>query len=184
MVKIVEFAKKMKRMIEPRGGHNLERSRFMAALALILSLSFFLVSCGTDDIDISQYGDRMVTISGAAEEEVTLTIADLKAMDCITRSAESTSDKIGRVKATGPTLETVLSRYGIHQKDLKHIRIYATDGYDVKIGSEVLAEDTVILAFGIDGEPLDSESAPLRIVIPGSDSAYWIRMVERIELTE
>lgn len=153
-------------------------------MILILTISLVLVSCGTDDIDISEYADRTITISGVVDEDVSLTIADLKAMDCVTKSAESTSDKIGKVKATGPTLETVLSQYGIHQKDLKRIKIYAKDDYDVKIGSNVLTEDTIILAFGIDGKPLDGESAPLRIVIPGSDSAYWIRMVERIELTE
>ena len=33
----------------------------------------------------------------------------------------------------------------------------------------------------IDGEPLDEESAPCRIIIPKSDSAYWIRLLDKIE---
>lgn len=152
--------------------------------ALMVALCAMITACGTDDIDISGYENEAITLSGITDQDVSLTIADLKAMDCITKSAESTSDKIGKVKATGPTLETVLSQYGMSQSDLKSIKIYARDDYDVKISSDVLGEDTVILAFGIDGKPLDEESAPLRIVIPGSDSAYWIRMVERIELTE
>lgn len=152
--------------------------------ALMVALCAMITACGTDDIDISGYENEAITLSGITDQDVSLTIADLKAMDCITKSAESTSDKIGKVKATGPTLETVLSKYGMSQSDLKSIKIYARDDYDVKISSDVLGEDTVMLAFGIDGKPLDEESAPLRIVIPGSDSAYWIRMVERIELTE
>ena len=152
--------------------------------ALMVALCAMFTACGADDIDISGYENEAITLSGITDQDVSLTIADLKAMDCITKSAESTSDKIGKVKATGPTLETVLSQYGMSQSDLKSIKIYARDDYDVKISSDVLGEDTVILAFGIDGKPLDEESAPLRIVIPGSDSAYWIRMVERIELTE
>ena len=152
--------------------------------ALMVALCAMITGCGTDDIDISGYENEAITLSGITDQDVSLTIADLKAMDCITKSAESTSDKIGKVKATGPTLETVLSQYGMSQSDIKSIKIYARDDYDVKISNDVLGEDTVILAFGIDGKPLDEESAPLRIVIPGSDSAYWIRMVERIELTE
>jgi len=38
-----------------------------------------------------------------------------------------------------------------------------------------------MLAFGIDGQPLDEDSAPVRIIIPESDSAYWTRMVNRIK---
>ena len=45
----------------------------------------------------------------------------------------------------------------------------------------MLDEKEMILAFGMDGMPLDEEDKPVRIIIPESDSAYWIRMVEKIE---
>ena len=48
--------------------------------------------------------------------------------------------------------------------------------------SEYLMEHDIILAFGIDGQPLDEESIPCRIIIPKSDSAYWVRMLKRIEI--
>ena len=54
----------------------------------------------------------------------------------------------------------------------------------MKLDSRVLADNDVILAFGIDGQPLGEEDAPVRIIIPQSDSAYWVRMVERIELED
>ena len=148
--------------------------------AMALALLLVLAGCGTDDIDISGYADETVAFSGVKEEDCGLTIADLKGMDCITREAESTSDKIGRVKATGPTLDTVLRRFGHTQEEVNAIHVTARDGYDVKIGSDVLASEEIILAFGIDGKPLDEEAAPVRIVIPDSDSAYWIRQVEGI----
>ena len=37
-------------------------------------------------------------------------------------------------------------------------------------------------AFGIDGEPLNEEDAPCRIIKPESDSAYWLRMLDRIDV--
>lgn len=152
--------------------------------ALMVALCAMITACGTDDIDISGYENEAITLSGITDQDVSLTIADLKAMDCITKSAESTSDKIGKVKATGPTLETVLSQFGSSQTDFEKVHIIANDGYDIKLNRDFLEENKeIILAFGIDAKPLDSESAPVRLIIPDSDSAYWIRMVERIELT-
>ena len=156
-----------------------------ALLVLILGLASLCMSgCGVDDIDISGYADETIALSGITDDDITLTIADLKEMDCVTVKTESTSDKIGKVRATGPTLDTVLSQFGMSQKDIEKVRVYGKDKYDVKLDSRVLADNDVILAFGIDGQPLGEEDAPVRIIIPQSDSAYWVRMVERIELED
>ena len=161
------------------------RPAAIAALLLILAMaSLCMTGCGTDDIDISGYADETITLTGITDDDITLTIADLKEMDCVTVKTESTSDKIGQVRATGPTLDTVLAQFGMSQADVDKIRIYGKDQYDVKFGREVLDDNDVILAFGIDGEPLGEEDAPVRIIIPQSDSAYWVRMVEKIELED
>lgn len=166
------------------GKNKVRKSRIITAIsiAIMISSCVCMTSCGTDDIDISGYQDETVTISGVVDKDIRLTIKDLKELECITRSAESTSDKIGKVKATGPTLDTVLKSFGSAQTDFDSIRIYASDGYDIKLNSDFLSKNAeIIIAFGIDGKPLDAENAPLRLIIPGSDSAYWIRMIDRIE---
>lgn len=124
------------------------------------------------------------TAGHGGEDAATLSIAELKAMDCVTVTTESTSDKIGRVRATGPTLDTVLQSLGTSQAQVKKLKIYARDDYDVTFGPEVLEGNDIILAFGIDGEPLEADSVPIRVIIPQSDSAYWIRMVDRIEIQQ
>lgn len=149
----------------------------LTALTIMLLLS----GCGTDDIDISGYENASITLSGISDKEETVTIADLKAMECITKKTHSTSDKIGEVKATGPLLETLLEGYGVSQTDYSKIKIYGEDGYDITLREKFLSENDILLAFGIDGQPLDQEAVPLRIIIPESDSAYWIRMVTKIE---
>ena len=106
---------------------------------------------------------------------------DLKAMDCVTVSTESTSDKIGVVRATGPKLETVLAKQGVDLEDVSKITFHGKDKYDYSLKSDYIMEHDIILAFGIDGEPLDEESAPCRIIIPKSDSAYWLRLLDRID---
>lgn len=150
-------------------------------VALIVSFGIVLSSCGTDDIDISSYADQKIVLSGILDEDVIVTIADLKAMECKTLKTNSTSDKIGDVRATGPELDTVLGEYGVSKADFAKIVIYGSDEYDVKLQNDYITANDIYLAFGIDGEPLDEESAPCRIIIPESDSAYWTRMVNRIE---
>ena len=59
--------------------------------------------------------------------------------------------------------------------------IYGSDEYDVKLLNDYITEHDIFLVIGIDGDPLDEESIPCRIIIPESDSAYWVRMVTAIE---
>ncbi|MBQ9014656.1 MAG: molybdopterin-dependent oxidoreductase [Firmicutes bacterium] len=154
-----------------------------AALALILGFASLCMSgCGADDIDISGYADETITLTGITDDDITLTVADLKEMDCVTVKTESTSDKIGKVRATGPTLDTVLRQFGMSQEQIDSVRVFARDEYDAKLDRRVLESNDIILAFGIDGAPLGEEDAPLRIIIPESDSAYWVRMVQRLEI--
>lgn len=158
--------------------------RLLAGILLAAGLCLMTAGCGTDDIDISGYEDQTILLTGVGDEDIRVSVGELKGLDCITKKTKSTSDKIGTVRATGPTLETLLAGHGSSQKDWSSIRIWGRDGYDAKISGRILAEDDIILAFGIDGKPLDEESAPVRIIIPESDSAYWIRMVEKIEFVK
>ena len=140
-----------------------------------------MAGCGTDDIDISGYGEEKIVLSGLQQEDVEVTIRELAAMDCKTVKTHSTSDKIGEVRATGVELGTLLEQYGLSKEDISSLRFYGIDEYDVPLTREYIMEHDIYLAFGINGEPLDKESAPCRVIIPESDSAYWIRMVNRIE---
>lgn len=154
---------------------------FVFISLLCLMMAAVLSSCGADDIDISGYSDEQIELTGLSDEPVIVTPADLKAMDCKTLKTESTSDKIGKVRATGPELDTVLGAYGASKADFSKIIINGSDEYDVKLLNDYITEHDIYLAIGIDGEPLDEESIPCRIIIPKSDSAYWVRMVKSIE---
>lgn len=158
----------------------MKKRLFMLAAVLVFAVCTF-TGCGTDDIDISSYKDAQLILAGVQEEDIVLTVEDLKAMDCKTIKAESTSDKIGEVKATGPWLDTVLEEYGCSQADFTKIKFYGADEYDANLYKEYLSEHPIMLAYGLNGQPLDEETAPIRIIIKDSDSAYWVRMVTKIE---
>lgn len=157
------------------------RKKIFALMAVIIMSLTVMTGCGTDDIDISGYDDMTLTLTGVEDEDIVLTVADLKEMKCKTIKTESTSDKIGEVKATGPWLDTVLEQYGCTQADFKSIKFYGSDEYDAKLYTEYLAEHPIMLAYGINGEPLDEGTKPVRVIIRDSDSAYWVRMVTKIE---
>lgn len=157
------------------------KQKVLAVVILLVMTLVITTGCGTDDIDISGYADEEIVLAGIADEDVVITIADLKALDCVTVKTESTSDKIGVVRATGPTLETVLAQQGVSMEDISKITFHGKDKYDYSLKNDYIMEHDIILAFGIDGAPLDEESAPCRIIIPKSDSAYWLRLLDRIE---
>lgn len=153
-----------------------------ATLILIFAVFCMTVTgCGVDQIDISEYPDANIVVEGVSEKEKTLYVAQMKQMDCVTKKTHSADDESTEVWATGPLLETVLKGYGASKSDFSSIRIYGKEKYHITLNKDFLQGNDVILAFGIDEEPLDEESKPLRIIIPGSDSTYWIRAVTRIE---
>lgn len=154
---------------------------FILAVVLICVLSCLSACDKPDDIDISSYEDRTVTLTGITDEPVTLSVAQLKEMDCKTIKTESTSDKIGVVRATGPWLDTILKPYGVKQDDFAKIIITGADEYDTKLLQDYLKDNPIMLAFGIDGEPLEDDALPCRIIIRNSDSSYWVRQVKKIE---
>lgn len=157
------------------------KKKLLALLFMLAIMACGLCGCGTDDIDISSYKDAQIILTGVTDEDIVLTIEDLKGMEAKTIKTESTSDKIGEVKATGPWLDTVLEPYGCSQSDFSKIKFYGADEYDVNLYTDYLAEHPIMLAYGINGQPLDEETAPVRIIIRNSDSAYWVRMVNKIE---
>ena len=155
--------------------------RHLALIAAVVSV-LCLAACGKpDEIDISGYADQTIVLSGVAEKPIELSVADLKEMECVTVKTESTSDKIGVVRATGPWLDTVLEPYGVKQEDFSKIIITGADEYDTKLRQDYLQDNPILLAFGINGESLDEDSVPCRIIIRKSDSAYWVRQVKKID---
>ena len=158
---------------------NFGKSIFVFLSGLFVILAF--CGCGNPDIDISKYEDSVVVFSGLTDKNIKITVKELKAMDCVTVKTKSTSDKIGEIKATGPLLDTVLDAYDAEKQDFRIINIYGSDKYKISLTESFFGENDLILAFGIDEKPLDKGTRPIRLIIPGSDSAYWVRLVNRIE---
>lgn len=141
-----------------------------------------LLCCGCGKTaDISDYGDRPITISGLTEDEFTVTANELLALDCVSRTATGATAKAGTVNAYGPLLDTFLAQYGCRASDFRKIRFLCDDAYKVVLRGEYLTDYEVVLAVSYGSEPLPELCRPLRLLIPEAESSMWAYAVVRIE---
>ncbi len=162
------------------------RLRKCLILAGIIMLSIFmLISCSDsqDKNAIADYADQKITISGLTDEDFTVTVADLAALDSVERSASaerSNGEKVS-IDAVGPLLDTFLAKYSKSQSDFTSIRFTAADKYSIAVGSQVLQNREIVLAVSDGGNALSEDDQPLRVVIPGERAMYWVRHICRID---
>jgi hypothetical protein len=157
---------------------------------LLVAAILALVACGglspgKIDSMIAPYADEVITISGLTDEEFTVTVAELAALELVSVevSGARANGKQLALSATGPTLETLVSAYGFTQTDFYSVRFIAADDYVVTIHAMTLEERQIILTLGYNGEPLPTSEAPLRIVIPGLETNQWPYLIQRIEFS-
>ena len=158
--------------------------RYGILLLIALAMCCLLLSCRNARADITEYGDTPITIAGLADEEFTVTPAELAALECVSRTASGKTAKAGTVNATGPLLDTFLKQYGKSTSDFERIRFIASDFYRVVLKDEYLTEYEVVLAVSNGNAPLIEEHRPLRILIPDADSSMWEYAVVRIEFVQ
>lgn len=156
---------------------------------LILIIVLAIAGCGsktdtgTSSPAVPDDGQEIL-ITGLSDSDYKITVGDLKKLPAVTKKARATQadGEIVKVKATGPLLEDVLQQEGKSVKDYSTIRFTARDGYSIAVPPDVLKNREIILAYQIDGKPLDAENEPIRVVIPGERAMYWVRMLDRIDL--
>jgi DMSO/TMAO reductase YedYZ molybdopterin-dependent catalytic subunit len=161
----------------------------LSLLLLVLIIMLTLVGCSsktdtaTSNPAVPDDG-KEILITGLSDSDYKITVGDLKKLPAVTKRARATraDGEIVKVKATGPLLEDVLQQKGKSIKDYSTIRFTARDGYSIAVPPDVLKNREIILAYQIDGKPLDAENEPVRVVIPGERAMYWVRMLDRIDL--
>ncbi|SDK16410.1 molybdopterin-dependent oxidoreductase [Natronincola ferrireducens] len=162
------------------------------AILLILIIGLTLSGCSTtsqEEAVISTGGetiDEKIVLAGLEEKEIEITVESLKNYETITREVVSvnSSGTENRFAVTGSLLEDVLQDLGHSQKDLKGLRLIAGDGYSMEVPKEVVGHREIVLAYEVDGEPLDQKSRPIRVIVPQERAMYWVRNLTRIEVLE
>ncbi|SCY52209.1 molybdopterin-dependent oxidoreductase [Alkaliphilus peptidifermentans] len=131
-------------------------------------------------------GNEIIIIAGLGAEDIEITVKKLKGYNKVTKEVVSvnSSGNENQFKATGCLLEDVLKDLGHSQKSLEAIRLVAGDGYSMEVPKEVVNARDIILAYEIDGEPLDEKSQPIRVIVPEERAMYWVRNLSAIEVLE
>lgn len=127
---------------------------------------------------------KSITIVGISDEDISLGLDEIKNYTETTQDVKvirsSGEEQVYSVK--GIMLEEILKKYDKSKNDYNAIRLEAGDGYSIEVPKEIIAIRDVILAYEIDGKPLDDKSKPIRVMIPDERSMYCLRNLSKIEL--
>lgn len=167
-------------------------SRKKRAVSALLAASFLFAAvfafsaCGGPDLteeELAVNDDAVITLHGLGEEDIELSVADLKKLDSVTEKAEAnrSNGEVVSVDATGPLLDTILEQYGAEKSDFNTIRFYAEDGYSIAMPSDIIENSDIIVSYYDGGAPITDENGPVRVVVTGQRAMYWVRMLTRID---
>lgn len=169
-----------------RGSKVKRKILFAAVMMIVLLLAGCAGSQGEQMQEEQQpvADTNAITLAGEDLGEVTVLVSDMKKMTAVTRdvvAVDSSGDE-NPFAVKGALLDDVLATVGKKQRELGALRFVAGDGYMIEVPHEILAARDVILAYEINGEPLQERTRPVRAVIPEERAMYWVRNLIRIEL--
>ncbi len=134
------------------------------------------------NVDITSY---RLTVSGLVETPLSLIYQDVLAYPSVTRVVllicpVTFADNAGW---TGVTVATILAAAGI-KPEAKEVTFYAIDGYNQSFSLKDVQQDGVFLAHTVNGQILPPDHGyPLRLVVKGFFGAFWVKWVERVEVS-
>jgi DMSO/TMAO reductase YedYZ molybdopterin-dependent catalytic subunit len=160
--------------------------RLAIALMMIITVTILFSGCSSSRGKTSGSPDEVLTIVWKGGE-TEIRISELMDLDYVEREISAidseNEDCVRLVK--GVLLEDVLNDYiGIGLSGICSIRFSAGDGYVIEIPPETVEKSEIILAYEIDGEPLQEESKPFRAIIPDERTLYWVKNLVEVELIE
>jgi uncharacterized membrane protein YgcG len=163
--------------------------RFIGILVTMGLLVLLLASCGSSVPTTSgdaEYEKKVVTFEGLADEEKTITVAELREFPHVQVEAsyKRTTGMEENYTMSGPLLKDVIASLGGNIDDYDGIGVMGSDGYFCLLSREVIKETPDLsLAVVVDGEAkLPEEDAPVRLAIQGQMGPYWVKKVDRIIL--
>ena len=129
-------------------------------------------------------------ITGMVDNELTLTLSDLKALPSVERTSTLTcisnqvgGDLIGNSLWTGVHLNDLLETAGV-QEGATELVLRAADNYSDSFPLEAALRDGTIVAYFQNGEPLTRDHGfPARVLVPGIYGMKNLKWVTEISLT-
>lgn len=156
-------------------------------VAIAIMVVFSMVGCKnesnkesvSDNVTIS----NEITIAGLGEDLV-LNLEQIKNFKQTETKVKviDTEDKVKEYAVKGVRLDDILGNHNKSQKDFQAVRLTAGDGYAIEVPKDVIDKRDLILAYEVDGKPLDDKSKPLRVMLTDERSMYCLRNLSKVEL--
>ncbi len=130
----------------------------------------------TEDTQENVVDTNTLTIQGLGEEAFSFTLEEVMAFEPYEEEISSTTSS-GEIKTAaikGATLDDLLESKGYTTANCESIRIVASDGYEIAVPSDVIANKTIVVAYEENGAAYD-EFGAFRVVIPDERAMYWVR---------
>ncbi|MCL0070433.1 molybdopterin-dependent oxidoreductase [Dehalococcoidia bacterium] len=156
-----------------------------------LGVIFMLAVMGFEDdvaeeAIVNQKCSEKLLITGLAEDKE-ISLAELKKLESVERVA-SWIDREGNKQSweVRGILFDDFSRafFDKSQQDFRSIRLSAGDGYSIEVPAEILKNREIILAYEINGQPLEPKHQPLRVIIPEERRMFWVFNLIEIEFIQ
>lgn len=132
--------------------------------------------------------DYSVQIIGGTTSPVTVSYADLKAMNFTELDGLSTVNSVGTVTVgdyIGVPMTEILAKAGVPAGEVSY-KVSAIDGYNIVYTKEQM--DRSILAFKKNGTALtpdvNSNTKAIRMVVPNETNNMWMKMPAKIEIVK
>ena len=159
------------------------------SVAVTSNADFYSVAI-TSKINWLEPDTYALTVGGAVNQPLKLSLADLKAMPVVAqmRTLECISnppggDLISNANWKGVRLVDVLNQAGLKSQAVE-IKLTAADGYDTSIPVSLATDPDALLVYEMNGLPLsDEHGAPLRCLFPGRygmKQPKWITSIEAV----
>ncbi|MFN2483494.1 MAG: molybdopterin-dependent oxidoreductase [Candidatus Limnocylindria bacterium] len=151
---------------------------------------FYLISKNLVDPVVDGSTWRL-EVGGLVEEELSLTLDDVRALPAVdqVQTLECISNEVGghlisTAEWRGVRLRELLAR-ARPSGDAVEVKLTAADGYTESFPAELVADDRVLLAYQMNGEPLpDKHGFPLRLLLPGRYGMKGPKWLTKIELVD
>jgi DMSO/TMAO reductase YedYZ molybdopterin-dependent catalytic subunit len=156
-----------------------------SALALLVAIVLVLAGCGGAAGPQAPQVDWTLTVEGEVGTPLTLSYADLAAMEQVSLKDILMQKSTGEDTTNdweGPSLAAILEKAGA-SPDAAGITATAADGYAIMISMADL-EDAIV-ALKSDGEWIataDEEHGPIRLVVPNKPANHWIFQLTSIKV--
>lgn len=168
--------------------------RVILTISLLVSILLILVTSGctstkaeNEDLKagLPENLDYKIDISGGTKGNITLTYADLKAMEFVKKSQVTYTDSTGNKKVSdfvGIEWNDILEK-GEAPNQEAYFKVYSPDGYNV-VYTRAQADDT-ILAFKENNQALTSDlkNNPVHLVFVDGMQCHWVSLPVKIEIS-